>query len=254
MTGLRHHPKHKAGGPGAPRVLVIFNPVAGIRRKLRFEHILDFLEGKGCRVMTRPTGKRGNAGTVNEVLNGLSAKSVPVGIIPLGTANVLAAEMGLVIDAESVAEAIANGGPTTIHLGEANGRIFVPMVGVGFDARVVEGVDSRLKRWLGKGAYVWRSMVEMVRFPFIDYRVVIGNGRYYCGAFARTPDARLYDPSPRVCLFRNKGTINAMLLGCSPTDCAIIATWTFLRRTASRFPATMAVPFGAMAISRPGYP
>lgn len=160
MTGLRHHPKHKAGGPGAPRVLVIFNPVAGIRRKLRFEHVLDFPEEKGCRVMTRPTGKRG--------------------------------------DAEIFAGAIANG--------EANGRIFVPMIGVGFDARVVEGVDSRLKRWLGKGAHVWRSMVEMVRFPFI--------GGYYGGAFARTPDARLYDPSPRVCLFRNKGTINAMLLGC----------------------------------------
>ena len=243
MTGLHDHPHHKVGGPKAPRVLVIFNPVAGIRRKLQFEHVLDSLEEKGCRVMTKPTQKRGDAeafarsvdpaevdvvvaaggdGTINEVLNGLPRQSVPLGIIPLGTANVMAAEMGLAIEADGVAEAIANGEPTTIHLGEANDRIFALMVGAGFDAHVVEGVGSRLKRWLGKGAYVWRSMIEMVRFPFFDYRVVvdgtthtvasvvISNGRFYGGTFTCTPDARLYDPSLHVCLFRNKGSINAM--------------------------------------------
>jgi YegS/Rv2252/BmrU family lipid kinase len=235
------------GGPKAPRVLVIFNPVAGIRRKLKLVHVLDALEEKGCRVITKPTTKRrdaeafargldpatvdvvvaaGGDGTINEVLNGLLGSTIPLGVIPLGTANVLAAEMGLAIDTDGVAQAIANGEPTIIYMGEANGRIFALMVGAGFDAHVVDGVTSKLKRWFGKGAYVWRSLVELFRFPFNGYQVciagrketaasvIISNGRYYGGAFTCTPsDARLFDPSLHVCLFKRKGAINAVRYG-----------------------------------------
>ena len=129
------------GGPKAPRILVIFNPVAGIGRKLKSVHVLDALGEMGCRVITKPTTKRGDAeafargldpatvdvvvaaggdGTINEVLNGLLGSTIPLGVIPLVTANVLAAEMGLAIDTDGVAQAIANGEPTTIYMGAFN--------------------------------------------------------------------------------------------------------------------------------------
>lgn len=230
-------------GPKAPRVLVIFNPVAGIRRKLQFEHVLDALEEKGCRVLTKPTGKRGDAeafaaaitpdevdvvvaaggdGTINEVLNGLQGSPIPFGIIPLGTANVLAAEVGLMLDADHVAETIANGEPTDIYLGSVNDRVFITMAGAGFDAHVVAGVGSKLKRWLGKGAYVWRSLVELFAFPFGYYdvtidgvnlraaSVVVCNAHFYGGTFTCAPDARLHDGTLHVCLFRKPGALSAM--------------------------------------------
>jgi len=98
------------------RVAVIYNPTAGWRRRWRFRRVLNGLTALGCSLSVFETTTRGDAesfaqaldteafdavaaaggdGTVNEVANGLAGRGLPLAVIPLGTANVLAAEIGM---------------------------------------------------------------------------------------------------------------------------------------------------------------
>jgi diacylglycerol kinase (ATP) len=91
------------------------------------------------------------------------------------------------------------------------------MAGVGFDAHVVAGVSPRLKRLLGKGAYVLEMLRQLFRFPFPRYKVsidgapheaasvVVSRGRFYGGRFVVAPEARLDRAELHVCLFKRGG-------------------------------------------------
>ena len=241
----------RVSAAGARRLLVIFNPMAGGRRgrRRRYEAVLARLRAAGCEITVRETTHRGDAeafasrltredcdllvvaggdGTINEVVNGLGANrdggaALPLGIIPLGTANVLAIESGLGLSPLAVAEALLAGEIRPISLGEANGRRFLLMAGAGFDAHVVAGVDGGLKRWLGKGAYVWETLRQFRAYPFprfklvIDgeetaaYSVIAANARHYGGRFVIAGQAALEAPSLEVCLFDKGGRWQAML-------------------------------------------
>ncbi|MBK1841080.1 YegS/Rv2252/BmrU family lipid kinase [Azospirillum sp. YIM B02556] len=231
------------------RILVIHNPTAGGRRARRLRAVVAALEARGVSVAVKPTGKRGDAetfareadpdgidavvaaggdGTINEVINGLanhakSGRPLPLGIVPMGTANVLAAELDLTMDAERLAAAIAGGRRTMIWPALANGRVFSLMAGAGLDARVVERVDPRVKRLIGKGAYVAETLVQLATRP--DHRycvtlddaepqevasVIVAKGHFYGGRFICAPDARLTEPLLHVCLFPRGGRLNAL--------------------------------------------
>lgn len=226
--------------PGAVRrLLVIHNPTAGgwLRRR-RFARVIAALGELGCRVTVRRTEARGDAerfardarqdafdlvvaaggdGTINEVVNGLIGSGLPLGVIPLGTANVFAAEVGLPLTPRAVAATLARGAPVPVHVGRVNGRVFSLMAGAGFDALVVEGVDARLKRLCGKCAYVHESLACMVAWRARRYvvtvdgrrteaaSVVIANGRYYAGRYVLAPAASLSAASFQVVLFRSGG-------------------------------------------------
>ncbi|WP_434617613.1 diacylglycerol/lipid kinase family protein [Azospirillum sp. B2RO_4] len=231
------------------RLLVIHNPTAGGRRARRLRAVVARLEARGLSVSIRPTTKRGDAeafareadpgsmdavvaaggdGTINEVINGLAVhaatgRPLPLGIVPMGTANVLAAELGLTTDPERIAAAIAGGRRTMIWPAQANGRVFSLMAGVGLDARVVERVDPRVKRLIGKGAYVAETLVQLATRPDHRYRVtlddgdpqevaslIVAKGHFYGGRFICAPDAQLTDPVLHVCLFPRGGRLNAL--------------------------------------------
>jgi diacylglycerol kinase (ATP) len=164
----------------------------------------------------------GGDGTVNEVINGLAASGLPLGLVPLGTANVLAAEIGQDLEPRAVAATLAQGDIRRIALGSANGRRFIVMAGAGFDAHVVREVSVPLKRRLGKGAYVLASIDQLIRFDFKPYRVrvngsaydaasvVVANGRFYAGRYLCAPAAALDQPSLEVCLFERGGRLPAI--------------------------------------------
>lgn len=239
-----------ATGPvTAARLLVIHNPVAGGRRARRLRAVVECLERThGAVVEVRSTGGRGDAeafaravapgsvdavvaaggdGTINEVINGLAVHAaagtpVPLGIVAMGTANVLAGELGLPTDPQGIARVLAGGRMAAIHPAVANGRVFSMMAGVGLDARVVERVDTRLKRLIGKGAYVVETLVQLAVRPSHRYRVsldggapeevaavIVAKGHFYGGRFVCAPDARLTDPNLQVCLFPRAGRWNA---------------------------------------------
>ena len=232
------------------RLLVIHNPVAGGRRARRLRAVVDRLERHhGVAVRVLPTGGRGDAeafarevtpgsvdavvaaggdGTINEVINGLALHAaggvpIPLGIVPMGTANVLAGELGLPTDADGIARVLASDRTLAIHPAVANGRVFSMMAGVGLDARVVECVDTRLKRRIGKGAYVVETLEQLFGRAGGRYRVsidgaaagevasvIVAKGHFYGGRFVCAPDARLTEPVLHVCLFPGAGRWNAL--------------------------------------------
>lgn len=228
---------------GQRRILVIYNPTAGWRRRRRFAQVLKHLARLGCSVTVRETQARGDAeafartadpetfdivavaggdGTINEVINGLENSTLPLALIPLGTANVLAAEIGLATSPRIVAETIAACRPRPAYVGSANGRRFAMMVGVGIDARVVERIDLRLKRAAGKLAYVASALSAIARYRRSTYQIeidgcrydaafaVIAKGHFYGGRFVVAPLARLDEPSLQVALFERAGRWNLL--------------------------------------------
>jgi diacylglycerol kinase (ATP) len=154
---------------------------------------------------------------VNEVINGLTSDSPPVALIPMGTANVLAAEIGLGSRTDEIARTIVLGDARPVSLGDVNGRKFLLMAGVGFDAFVVATVSAPLKRILGKGAYVLASLSQFLkgRLPRFEMQIdgvryeaasmVIANARFYGGRFVCAPEARMDSPVLHACLFERHG-------------------------------------------------
>lgn len=167
------------------RLAVVVNPIAGQGRgRRRLERTVALLRrhaavdlfptsraGEGVAI-TREACARGvdaviaagGDGTINEVVNGLAGSDVPLGVIPLGTANVLAAELGIPQDPHRLAVLLLQGPVRRVWVGRADGRRFVAMASAGFDADVVRDVDSALKRRLGKGAFVIAALVGLARF------------------------------------------------------------------------------------------
>ena len=229
-------PRHIVGEKSAPRLLVIYNPVAGQRHGSRLRATFRLLAQSGVSVSVIETQGAGDAeqaafqtsqnetdlvivaggdGTINEVVNGLMAAPGPIpalGIIPLGTANVLAQEIGLKPVADKIVSAIVSGRRINVYPGKANGRYFLMMAGAGFDAEVVANVDSALKRRTGRFAYLVEVLRQARRYrfepftgeidgsPFEARWVVVCNGRHYGGPFVAAPLARLTDPGFSVCL------------------------------------------------------
>lgn len=170
----------------------------------------------------------GGDGTINEAANGLlqSADAPALAVIPLGTANVFAAEIGFIdMSPEAAADTIIDGRIRRANVGTANGRVFCQMAGIGFDADVVAGVDARLKRRIGKGAYVWESVRRFFRYRKrlfsleIDgsrleaSSVIVANGHYYAGRYVCAPTASVDDAEFQVCLFRNAGRVHVVRYG-----------------------------------------
>jgi diacylglycerol kinase (ATP) len=154
----------------------------------------------------------GGDGTINEVVNGLLGTKLSLGIIPLGTVNVLALELGLLKDPERVARAIVFGPARSVNVGIANGRAFLLMMGAGFDGRVVAGVSSKLKRILGQMAYMVSGLKEIffnrpaelvVDVDGIQYHAswaVVSNSSLYGGKYQLAPDTNLESPGFEVSL------------------------------------------------------
>ena len=234
-------------------LLLIRNPTAGRRRRGLVDAVVRHLRAEGWTVDLMDTAAAGDArrwaescdekryaviavaggdGTINEAMNGLMRRcdtAPPLAIVPLGTANVLAYELGLGVSAASIARTIMSGRTVLVHPGEACGegdpRCFSLMAGAGFDAKVVAGMSAPLKRRFGKAAYVWRSIVETRRYRPVRYAVeidgaryeaasvIVTRGRHYAGPYVVAPQAMLGEPLLHVCLFERWGRPHTLRFG-----------------------------------------
>ena len=227
-------------------ILAIFNPAAGRNRRRRLDEIVNLVRNAGCAVTVRETQAPGHAeamvreaagagfdlvaaaggdGTINEVVNGLAGTGLALGIIPLGTANVVADEIGLSKSPREVARVLAHGPLRPIRVGRANGRRFVMMAGVGFDANVIGGVSLALKKVIGPLAYVWTAGLQAFRDPFAHCAITIDgqgrgavsavacNGRRYGGPFVAASRANLADDSFQVVLMKGRGWFSVARYG-----------------------------------------
>ncbi|MFV3077397.1 diacylglycerol/lipid kinase family protein [Niveispirillum fermenti] len=235
------------------RLAVIFNPVAGRRRPGLVEKVMAAATDAGASLTLHRTQAAGDAtglardlvlaggidglvaaggdGTINEVVNGMAMAGLnglpPLGLVPLGTANVLAHELGLMGSALRIGAGLARGLVRDIHAGQANGRLFTMMAGVGVDARVVAGMDPRLKRAIGKGAYALGGLRHIMAGPGLDYDVeleapdgtmsrhrvascILCKGHFYAGTFVLAPLARLEEPVLHAVMFTRPGRLPAL--------------------------------------------
>ncbi len=153
----------------------------------------------------------GGDGTINAVINALTPGRATIGVLPVGTANVLAHELGINSVASGI-ECIARGKvrPLAVGLierGNGSSQRFVLMAGVGLDGSIVQGVRLREKRLLKKGAYLLSALRCLLkwpqgRFPVIAdgstlecHSVIICNGARYGGNLTLIPDADISEPS-----------------------------------------------------------
>ncbi|MDQ6623007.1 MAG: diacylglycerol kinase family lipid kinase [Verrucomicrobiota bacterium] len=138
----------------------------------------------------------GGDGTVNEVVNGIAGSGASLGLLPLGTMNVFATELGLpVTDLKRCWSLIREGQTRRVDLPSANGKHFVQLAGVGFDAQVVKETSRALKRSFGPLSYLVSAAQIAARTPprlRIESEqavteegsfVLVGNGRLYGGPF-----------------------------------------------------------------------
>jgi diacylglycerol kinase (ATP) len=217
------------------RTCVIFNPTA---KGDKARHFQEHLRGIGARCILKPTPAAGAGrslaaeavregcecvvaaggdGTVNEVLNGLGDEPdgfarVRLAILPLGTVNVFARELGLPLSLPEAWAIVERGRVLAVDLpgvrfrrdGQWQRRYFAQLAGAGLDARAVELVRWEMKKKLGPLAYIaagWQALGEAqgnitASTPGRSVSgelVLIGNGRLYGGSFALFPQADLSD-------------------------------------------------------------
>lgn len=154
----------------------------------------------------------GGDGTVNEVVNGLAAIPAEIrpslGVLPLGTINVFAKEIGLGSEIAANWAIVQAGVTRRIDLAAATHRgghrWFVQMAGSGLDASAISRVQWQLKKRIGPGAYLWAGIAALAG-PLPDIHVtggpvalkgqlaLVGNGRFYGGRLPVFPMARLDD-------------------------------------------------------------
>ncbi len=162
----------------------------------------------------------GGDGTINEAALALAGSRIPLGILPGGTANVLARELGIPRSLRSAAFVLHSGVETAISVGLANERRFLMMAGFGFDAMVLTGFNPFLKRHLGRLAYAVRCAEEFVRLQAPELEIVIdesvvkasmviaANIRLYGGDFVLAPEADPTDDLLDLVLFQGKGRMD----------------------------------------------
>jgi diacylglycerol kinase (ATP) len=158
----------------------------------------------------------GGDGTLNEAVNGLARQQngqrVPLALLPAGTANILAKELGLSWNIRRAAEQLLHGEVKEIALGLATPleqpekkRFFLSVAGAGPDGMIVYSIDLDLKARVGILAYWWQGAREVLRYKFPRFRVVtgdrkidaslviVGRTKNYGGPFKITTGANLYE-------------------------------------------------------------
>ena len=100
----------------------------------------------------------GGDGMVQRCVDALAGTDVPIGIIPAGTANLLAHNLGIPEDLDEAVRIALTGRRRPLDLGLVNGEHFAVMAGVGFEAEMIRDVDGRMKNRLGRLAYFWTGM------------------------------------------------------------------------------------------------
>jgi len=162
----------------------------------------------------------GGDGTVNEVVNGIAGSDSALGLLPIGTMNVFAAELGIPANnLRKCWEVIEAGHVRHVDLPRANRHAFVQLAGIGFDAQIVKETNLDFRKQFGPLSYLVSATQIASRKPpslVVEANgklkkgsfVLIGNGRYYGGPFVIFNDAKIDDGKFDVIIFKNLGYLD----------------------------------------------
>lgn len=213
---------------------LIYNPTSGpIWNSFKPVIVENYLKDRGWDIKVTPTEYQGHAselakesakngtylviaaggdGTINEVVQGLAGSETVLAILPVGTTNVMARDLKIPLNLQDALSVIVNGEEDSIDLGVVNDRYFVLMVGIGFDAKLINEVDSNLKKMTGIVAFAATSPVSMFshkqskmsitlwdkegkkkKFKKTSYQALISNAPTYAISLTVSLDAKLND-------------------------------------------------------------
>ncbi len=224
-------------------IIFIANPIAKNASVRKIERASAALRRRGFLVDTLLTRRRGDAelfarqaagkmpyriivgggdGTINEVVNGVAGSDVPLALLPLGTTNVLAKELGVPEDMGGAIEVALSRPPRAVCLGkidaecQSSSRYFCLMAGIGLDGKAVYDVSAAIKKISGKAAYILSGIRNIVSYSppelllrvdgaeYGGYGAIICKASKYGGHFRVAPDARLDQPFLYTCIFRGR--------------------------------------------------
>jgi diacylglycerol kinase (ATP) len=178
----------------ADRYLIVLNPTAGAldpgrlrrmlggafaHRQLPFDLVqterakhAEEIAREGAELGYRAVVAVGGDGTLAEVVTGLAGSDVPLGIIPQGTANQVALNLGISDNVERAVDIIAGGHTQPMDLGRLDdGSYFALIAGAGWDARVMALATREMKDRWGFGAYLYAGIRESLAPPSARYRI-----------------------------------------------------------------------------------
>lgn len=225
--------------------MLIYNPTAGqLWSTFHPEQVQEYLHKHGWQVNAAPTKYAGSGselarqavregydvviaaggdGTLNEVVQGLAYTSVSLGILPVGTTNVLAREFQIPLSFQEALEYLPIAQTAHIDLGKLNQRYFILMAGIGFDAEVVRDVNLPLKNLAGKTAVVTSGLMNLfshhpftLRLSFVDaqgkrrrlrrtaMQIFVSNASTYATDYKIAEEARMDDGLLELHIFKSR--------------------------------------------------
>ena len=149
----------------------------------------------------------GGDGTLNAAVDGLIDTQLPLGILPLGTANDLARTLNIPTSLPEACEIIAKGQVQRIDLGWVNGKHFFNVASLGLSVQITQRLTKQVKRRWGVLAYafaaiqvIWQARpfraeirLNGTSIPVKTIQIAVGNGRYYGGGMTVVHDATIDD-------------------------------------------------------------
>ena len=227
--------------PLRTRFLIIHNPNAGPAARrlyrailLRLNHLGAYTEivettrhGEGT-AAAADAGQSGHFdaivaaggdGTIHDVAEGLVGNSTPLGIVPMGTGNVFAQEINMPRTAGEIAGTLVSGEVRAIPIGQVNGRPFLFVIGVGFDAEAVRAFESEGTREFGQVGFVWPVLRALVSHKDRLLRirtdrkqteaqwVIVTRVKHYAGNLLLTSDADLQKPYLHMLCMKGSGPL-----------------------------------------------
>ena len=207
------------------KIAIIYNPNAGSAKIKKLLKIKERLSLKSS-VTIYDTQKPGDAtsiakrecknfdiivaaggdGTINEVINGIDINT-KLGIIPLGTANILAIEAGIKNDIKSICKSIEKGVTKKIYISNINNKKFFLMAGIGYDGDIVHKMKPSLKKIFGKAMFGFLGLLEFFKLKKYNIKVetesetafgnwvLVTNSKYYAGPYKITKSTSIFDNS-----------------------------------------------------------
>lgn len=221
------------------KAVIIANPVSGgyLLHSNLIDEAIKYLRTHNWDVMLNLTERAGDAqrlareavearidvviaaggdGTINEIIQELAGSETALGVLPIGTVNVWAREVGIPFDGIDACEVLLHGQTRHIDLGQVNGRYFMLMAGIGLDGEVTHAVERKPVKRLGALGYLLMGTLLGLGYPAfrillqVDGRVVkanaiqviIGNTQLYGGAIKYTWQAKCDDGLLDICIIR----------------------------------------------------
>jgi YegS/Rv2252/BmrU family lipid kinase len=178
---VAHAQKTLGGGlPELRRVLAD----AGVGHPLWYEVPKSKYAPKCVRRVLRDGADRvlvwGGDGMVQRCIDAVGDAPVPLAILPAGTGNLLARNLGIPIDLEAAVDVALHGARRTIDVGRVNGERFAVMAGTGLDALMIRDAGRTLKDRFGRAAYIWTG-AKSFRTPPFTARITVDESPWFNG-------------------------------------------------------------------------